>query len=111
MSATVKTLFLSICAVLLAYYCRRQSDFMLKDQLNDVLQGLIRAEEKVRVANDAKVAIGFGACIDYFADGLEVFSKVYATVPENPEHLSKITCLDDLTKTFAFFFQQGAAAE
>ena len=112
MSSAVKVgSVFSAFILLLAYFYRQQTHEILQDELNKVLQGLIRAEEKVQVTNNAKVAVGFGACLDYVADGLEVLSKINAEVPRQPEHFNKISSLEDLTKAFAYFFKHGAAAE
>ena len=102
---------ISIIIILAAYYYKRQSDEALQQHLQEVLSGLLRAEEKVSLPEQPKVAVGFGACQDIFSDAMEVLDKLGATPPEDPKHFNQITSMEDLERGFAYFFRHGAAAE
>ena len=70
-----------------------------------------QAEKKVKIPQEPRIAVGFGACQDIYADGMEVLAGVGAAPPEIPEHVSEIHSLEDLEKIFTYFFEHGAAAE
>jgi len=58
-----------------------------------------------------KVAVGFGSCIDVVADGLSVLDKFEAVSPDVPEHHESLSNYDEFLKTFAYFYEHGAAGE
>ena len=101
----------SIIVLLLAYVYKRQNDEALKQHLENILSGLLRAEQKVTLPEQPKVAVGFGACQDIFSNAVEVLDKLGAVAPENPKHFNQISSKQDLEKGFAYFFKHGAAAE
>ena len=70
-----------------------------------------QAEKKVKMPLEPRIAVGFGACQDIYADGMKVLAGVGAAPPETPEHVSEIHSLEDLEKIFTYFFEHGAAAE
>ena len=102
---------ISLTILLAAYFYKRQAEEELKDHLQKVLSGLIRAEKKVKLPNQPKVAVGFGACQDIFANAVDVLDKFGASPPDDPIHINQIKTREDLEQGFAYFFQHGAAAE
>ena len=99
------SVFVVILAVLLY---RRNAEADLKQ---DVLTGLLRAERKVPPNPEVRVAVGFGACQDVIADGLQTLHKLDARPPAEPAHFDEILDQQELEKVFAYFFRHGAAAE
>lgn len=102
---------MSLVIILAAYLYKRQSDDALKDHIEKVLSGLLRAEQKVSLPPKPRVAVGFGACQDIFSPAVEVLEKIGAMPPKKPKHFNQITSKEDLEQGFAYFFQHGAAAE
>ena len=107
--------FVSFLVILAAYLIvyRRQTndDDVLRNRLDSVLSGLLRAERQVQLGRDPKVAVGFGACLDVIGDAVSVLDKLGAMSPHLPEHFDELESLEDLEKVFAYFFRHGAAAE
>ena len=107
MSLKVKLGTLFVVAIAVYFYRRRTED----DLKENVLTALLAAENKVPPNPQTRVAVGFGACQDIIADGLDVFNSMGAEAPEVPDHFNDILNLEMLEKSFAYFFQHGAAAE
>ena len=103
--------FVSIAALLAAYIYKQQTDDILKEHLQNVLTGLIKAERKVQLSEGPKVAIGLGACLDYFSKALGTFDVLGINPPTTPKHFNDIQNVDELSQVFTYFFQHGAAAE
>jgi ADP-dependent glucokinase len=101
--------FISVLFVVIALFYRRQVDDVLKDRLNLILEGLVKVERQCSVDISPKVAVGYGACNDLFIDGKELLK--YDGVAENPKHFNDISSVEELLKTYAYFFRHGAAAE
>lgn len=104
-------LFFSATVLFVAFMYKRKSDNDLKQKLDQVLTGLLRAERKVGVDSTTKIALGFGGCEDIFVDALPFLEKMKYTIPDKPEHFDHIANETDVTKMFAYFFRHGAAAE
>ena len=102
---------LSLAVLLVAYFYKQHSDEILKQHLNNVLSGLLRAESKINMPPEKKVAIGFGSCLDVISVGTHVLDKLNSTPPLVPEHYNEIEKMEELEKVFAYFFRHGAAAE
>ena len=104
---------ISIAIALIAYLYSSKYGNLLDIRLGDVLDGLVKAEKKVPTSSSpkTKVAIGFGGCVDYFGNGLHILKLMNAKPPVQPEHFDRISSLEELEKSFAYFFQHGAAAE
>ena len=88
---------------------RSDTDYELP-VLQSVLNGLLEVESRAQVRQDAKVAVGFGSCLDILGNGLEVLSKLGATPPSDPENFNTLQSLNEFEKTFAYFFMHGASA-
>ena len=105
----------SLLFVLAAYFYKQNTDDSLRDELDNVLNALLKAESKPlkenAVSSGPKVAVGFGGCLDLFVDALELFKRVEAHPPDEAAHLNYIKGKEDLEKMFAYFFRHGAASE
>jgi ADP-dependent glucokinase len=106
-SLIVCSILIVLCAVL---YKKRSAD-LLQEKLGRVLHGLLRAEKKVGVERNTRIALGFGGCEDIFANVQEVLEKLDYTVPDDPAHVKDITSASDFVRIFTYFFGEGAAAE
>lgn len=111
MGRTRTWLFFSATIIIVAIVYKRKTDNDLKQKLDQVLTGLLRAEKKVGIDSTTKIALGFGGCEDIFVDALQLFEKMKYAIPESPEHFDHINNETDVTKMFAYFFRHGAAAE
>lgn len=106
---------ISVFVVLLAVLYKRNNDEILRDKLQAVLTGLLNAEKKAQshtgTAREPRVAVGFGACLDVFADGVNVLDKIGVRPSNAAEHFSHINDINEVEKVFSYFFRHGAAAE
>ncbi len=100
----------SVVVVLAALLYRQDTHEELKEHMDHVLTALLRAEKKV-LPPQSRVAVGFGSCLDIIADGLDVFEKLGANPPDDPEHFNEVDNKEELEKLFAYFYRHGAAAE
>ncbi|XP_063226286.1 ADP-dependent glucokinase [Bacillus rossius redtenbacheri] len=109
MSGLVKTCaFVSVFIVFIAFFMRNNFDDELRSKLNIILESLERVEKEHSVISK-KVAIGYGACLDLFVDGNVLLP--YNDLGSNPEHFTDISSNKELSKTYAYFYRHGAAAE
>jgi ADP-dependent glucokinase len=111
MSVGLKSCYLAVVVIALAYLYSRRSEDYLKQHLDEVLSGLLRAENKVPLGPAPRVAIGFGACVDVFGDAEDILNMVQAQPPLHPGHFNSVDNLEQLEKLYAYFFRYGAAAE
>ena len=97
--------------VLFLLYLPYQQHSIVAD-LDRVLHGLL-VEESFRKIDHSRhrVAIGFGSCLDVFADGVELLDKLHVPHPEVASHHDVISSEATLAESFAYYFQYGAAAE
>ncbi|CAL1528501.1 unnamed protein product [Lymnaea stagnalis] len=101
-----------VLIVLAAFFYRRHFDEILQKRLNEVLSGLLRAEDKGQQSfKPQKVAVGFGGCEDIITDGLELIKILNLTSPKKAIHHDAVYKEEELAQLFAYFFQHGAAAE
>ncbi|XP_076321887.1 ADP-dependent glucokinase [Tachypleus tridentatus] len=105
---SVGSLF-SVLLVLIAVYFNQNGHSDFEQRLEEILNGLLRAEKKVSLSYKPKVAVGFGSCQDLFVHSKDVI--LFNPPPANPEHFHSISTKDELLKVFAYFFRHGAAAE
>lgn len=101
---------ISFIVLLLAYFYKRHTDDLLQARLQDVLSGLLKAEQKVPLPK-AKVAVGFGGCEDIFVNGLQLLKRLNLTAPDEVKHHNFVNNAEELAELMAFFFSQGAASE
>ena len=57
------------------------------------------------------MAIGFGSCVDVFADALHLLEDLGIDPPSEGRHYDIISSSTQLAESFAYFFNYGAAAE
>lgn len=106
-TVTVASILILICAVLY----KKRTDDLLQEKLSRVLHGLLRAEKKVGVERNTRIALGFGGCEDIFVNAFEVLTKLNFTAPDDAAHVEKIESASDFVRIFSYFFGEGAAAE
>ena len=99
-------------AVLVLLYLPYQQQNSFEADLERVLHGLL-VEESFRKTDHRRhrVAIGFGSCLDIFADGVELLDELHVPHPEVPAHHDVISSEATLAESFAYYFRYGAAAE
>ena len=101
---------MSVAVLVLLYLPYQQKSF--EADLERVLHGLL-IEESFRKTDHSRhrVAIGFGSCLDIYADGPELLSELHVPHPEVATHHDVISSEASLAESFAYYFQYGAAAE
>lgn len=100
----------SFVILVLLYLPYQQKAF--EADLERILHGLL-VEESFRKIDHSRhrVAIGFGSCLDIFADGVDLLDELAVPHPDTATHHDIITSEDTLAESFAYYFQYGAAAE
>ncbi|MBN3316196.1 ADPGK glucokinase, partial [Atractosteus spatula] len=103
----------SLTVVLLAFWYRSPVQDTLDERLDTVLSSLLRAESKVGIDNirRPRVAIGFGGCVDIIVDGVALLNKVGIQPSSTPLHYNFIENVEQLSRSFSYFFPPGAASE
>lgn len=106
----VNYITLTVCSIgiiaISIYY--RQSEDELQVKLTDILRGLIEVE-KQHITFTPKVAVGYGACHDLLVNGQDFLT--FDESVGNPEHFEDINSLEELKKSYAYYFRYGAAVE
>lgn len=105
--ATEKCLVSILFLILACYIPSRKYEA----DLSRILHGLLTEESFPQTSNKRNVAIGFGSCVDIFMNGVEFLNLVGAIPPAVPVHNEVIKSEEELSESFAFFFNQGSAAE
>lgn len=87
---------------------KRDPSNELQERLVRLINGLIQVEDQ-HIKLSPKVVIGYGACVDLYVDAKDL-------LPFNdeiglPEHFEDIQSLQELYKSFSYYFQHGAASE
>lgn len=103
---TFGTLFSVLCILYSIY--RRDPTVDLQERLVRVINGLIQVEDQ-HITVTPKVVIGYGACVDLFVNAKDLLP--YKDEIGFPEHFDNINSMDEFYKSFAYFFQHGAASE
>ena len=98
--------------VLILLYLPYQRQNPYEADLERVLHGLL-VEESFRKIDHRRhrVAIGFGSCLDIFADGIDLLDELQVPHPEISAHHDVISSEATLAESFAYYFRYGAAAE
>jgi len=109
--STKSLVILSVIILICAIIYKKRNDDMLKGKMEQVLRGLLRAEKKVGVDRNTRIALGFGGCEDIFVDAHGVLESMNLEVPADPVHVKDIVTQEDFMNIFTFFFKNGAAAE
>ena len=100
---------ISLAVVLLAIYYRSNQQDLLQERVHKVLKALLKKERKNPIADNRKVAVGYGACKDIFADAHAVLNFTNKNVIA--QYHQEFNTMTDVEETFAYFFTQGAACE
>lgn len=111
LSSTVLAILLSILILAAAYYIQFIRSYKpIEKRLEDTLNSLLKIERDAQVNVDAKIAIGYGACLDYI-----VPSRCLILNKRNPPtkayHHVSVDDDNELLEVFAYYFNHGAAAE
>lgn len=78
----------------------------------DVLNSLLAIERNFgQPDSPPKVFVGFGSCVDIFASATSLFKEIGLEPPVRSLEHGVLRNETDLKEEFAFYFQQGAAAE
>ena len=101
--------FASVLLVILAYLAGRRQPST--SNLDSVLRGLLREEGFRTVNGKNRVTVGFGSCVDYFSNAVDVVEALNLDPPDSPRHHDVISSSKDLAEAFAFHFRHGGAAE
>ncbi|XP_074650217.1 ADP-dependent glucokinase-like [Tubulanus polymorphus] len=105
-------LLLPAFLIIIAYFYKK--DVRVNDKrLDEILQGLLRAENKptLKPLAKMKVAVGFGACLDSFVNATTLLDIIDFQPPLSAEHKVYLSTQKDVEQMFAYFFKHGAAAE
>lgn len=63
------------------------------------------------MSHSARIAVGFGGCIDIFVDAVPLFDAAKINCPDIPKHHKVVHNQQEVAEGFAYFFKHGAAAE
>ena len=102
---------LSTIILALAFFYKINQDFVLTERLNNVLNGLLRAEQKVKIEQRTKVGVGFGGCQDGFLPVFAAFKELQLTPTGDRVHHDIVHNQEELEQLFNYFFHHGAAVE
>lgn len=105
MKAIVSSVLIVLLAALPLYRVRFQGD------LEKVLNGLLYQEGRYKVNHEKRVAVGFGSCWDLTTDAVTLMNRTNTQPPLSPKHFDVVSSQTDLAQVFAYFFNNGAAAE
>ena len=105
-----KAVLVSISLVLVAIYLSYRKNHFQAD-LRSILDGLLYQERRYNVNKENRVAVGFGSCWDVVSNGVDVMKTMGMVPPENTQHFDTISNAEELSRSFAYFFQKGAAGE
>jgi len=97
--------------VFIAAFVYHRGVQMETERMTAVLNGLLKTEEEASLANQLRVAVGFGSCVDMIGPGLDILERIGAVPPDRTEHYNSLQSVDELQRIFAYFFRNGAAAE
>ena len=107
--ASAFTLIAALVLVAALLY-KRQRDEANRAKLDETLSSLLRVEKSFTVNQEARVAIGYGSCVDVVSSAADVITSHFDP-PTELRHFDVISSEDQLLQSFAFFYVRGAAAE
>ena len=82
-----------------------------RENIQTVIDGLIKAEKSATVNDGLRVAVGLGSCIDVIAPAISTLEELGLTSPAEAEISKNIQDLESFSKVFTYYFKYGAAAE
>ena len=103
------SLIVPVLLLFVAFY--KRSVDLNRENVQAVIDGLIKAEKSLNVTDGLKVAVGFGSCMDIITPAIATIEKLNLTSPTSPKIIHDIEDLDDFAKVFSYYFKYGAAAE
>lgn len=102
----------AFCALAILAY-KKHWDDQLRDKLDGTLNAMLDVEKSLKINTDARIAIGYGSCIDVVVPAVDVLPSLPPSKlnKEQFAHPRIITNQEQLLESFAYFFTHGAAAE
>ena len=100
----------SVLVLLSALWYKKQQDDAVQERLQHTLSSLLQVEKSFSVNAAARVAVGYGSCVDVVSSASVLLTSRW----QPPQHLSHHDVIADeqqLLQSFAYFFARGAAAE
>lgn len=111
-SARCISLFSVVIIVLAVFYKVNYDDSLLLDRLQNVLNGLLRAEKhNITHHERPRIAVGFGGCFDAFLPALNGLKELQLHPTGVREHHDVVKNGEDFEQLFNYFFYHGAASE
>lgn len=107
--ASILGLF-SFLVLLCAYLYKKHHDDLMRSKLDDTLTSLLQVEKSFSINTNAKVAIGYGSCVDVVSSARTVITS-HSEPPAHVRHFDVISNEEELLQSFAYFYVRGAAAE
>lgn len=101
---------LSFVVVLSAYYFDKYHKNILRQRLDATLESLLEVERSIQINEDARIAVGYGSCLDIVTHSSNLITDSF-NPPNEPTHHGIINSQDELIESFAFYYKFGAAAE
>lgn len=101
---------LSIAVLTSAYFANKYYKDRLRERLDGTLESLLTVERSVHINPNARVAIGYGSCLDIVAPASHLIT-LHHSPPLDPSHHGIINTQQELLESFAFYYKFGAAAE
>jgi ADP-dependent glucokinase len=80
-------------------------------ELEVIRDALIYQETRYSVNTSMRAAVGFGSCLDMVTNGVLLLDRAGISPPLSPQHFDVVSSPDELAQVFAYFFENGAAAE
>lgn len=109
-SSMLKNVVISMLAAIAAYYYYKNNIYV-QFKLENVRSGLLAEESWVNLSTQLPIAAGFGSCLDLKVNGVPLMNKLGLKPPKAPKYHQSMTTLQDVAEMFAFYLEQGAAAE
>lgn len=107
--ATILGLF-SFLVLLCALLYKKHHDDVIRGRLDDTLTSLLHVEKSFTINTDARVAVGYGSCVDVVSSAKNLITNHYEP-PSQVRHFDVISNEEELLQSFAYFYVRGAAAE
>lgn len=100
----------SLLVLVSALLYKKHHDDLIHARLDHTLNSLLQVEDSFSINREAKVALGYGSCVDIVSSGRDVITS-YWEPPKEMRSFPMISNEDELIQSFAYFYTRGAAAE
>lgn len=116
MGTTSYLTFLTALSVFAALFSVIYQAYLASNDLKSlttILQNLKTLEHEFQV-DKPRVAIGYGSCSDLYVKAVEFLNftgRVEKLLSQDTFNVDDIASEDDFLRSFAYYFQRGAAAE